>query len=186
MCHTGRIISFKLVTPEDLPLILKWYLEPHVQEWYSFDEPGTMEGVEEKFGDIFSGEDSVLAYLMEFDGAPIGYIQAYWIGDHVEYAQALQVEPRSVGVDLFIGDPDHVHRGLGNVILRQFVQEVVFQQMGAKFCVIGPEVGNKIAIRAYERAGFRYLKTVNVPGERAPEYLMICERDIDLDSSPRI
>src|SRR5262249_7750269 len=117
---------------------------------------------------------------------PIGYIQAYWIGDHNEYARALQVGPGSAGVDLFIGEPEFVHRGLGSVILRQFVRETVFDRMGARYCVIGPEVGNIIAIRAYEKAGFTYLKTVQVPGERAPEYLMICEPDIDLESGPRI
>jgi len=180
------VISFMPVTPTDLPLILKWYQEPHVLEWYSFDEPQTFQGIEAKFADIFSGVDPVFAYLMLTDGNPIGYIQAYRIGEQDEYARAVQVDPRSVGVDLFIGEPHYVHRGLGSRILREFVRKIVFEQLGAKFCVIGPEVGNKIAIRAYEKAGFRYLKTVGVPGERAPEYLLICEPDIDLDSGPRI
>ena len=186
MCHIERVISFKPVVPDDLPVIWKWYREPHVLEWYSFDEPRTLDGIQAKFADIFSGKDPVSAYLMLLDNASIGYIQAYWIGDHDEYALALQVDADSVGVDLFIGEPDYVHRGLGSTVLRQFVHEIVFRQLGASYCVIGPEIGNKIAIRAYEKAGFRHLKTVDVPGERAPEYLMIYERDIDLDSGARI
>jgi len=31
------------------------------------------------------------------DGKPIGYIQAYQIGDHDEYAKALQVHSDAVG-----------------------------------------------------------------------------------------
>lgn len=181
-----RVSSFRAVTPADLGLILRWYREPHVLEWYSFDEPQTLAGIEAKFANIFSGEDAVYAYFMLIDEIAIGYIQAYWIGDEDEYAQALQMDPRSVGVDLFIGEPEYVHKGLGSVILTDFVRQIVFDKMGAEYCVIGPEVGNRIAIRAYEKAGFRFLKTVDVPGERAPEYLMICEPDIDFESGPRI
>ena len=39
-------------------------------------------------------------------------------------------------------------------------------------CVIGPAASNAIAIRAYEKAGFRHLNTIVVPGEDEPEYLM--------------
>jgi RimJ/RimL family protein N-acetyltransferase len=38
--------------------------------------------------------------------------------------------------------------------------------------VIGPSVKNIAAIRAYEKAGFRPLKLVPVPGEPDPEFLM--------------
>ena len=179
-------IAFRPVLPEDVPLIFKWYQEPHVIEWYSFDEPQTLGDTEAKFADIFNGKDPVSAFVMLADGIPIGYIQAYRIGDHDEYAKALQVHPEAVGVDLFIGEPDYVHKGLGSRILKQFVHEIVFGQMSSEYCVIGPEVGNKTAIRAYEKAGFEYINTVEVPGERAPEYLMICRTDIDFGSGPRI
>src|SRR5258708_5300557 len=179
-------IAFRPVLPEDVPLIFMWYQEPHVIEWYSFDEPKTLEATAAKFADIFSGKDPVSAFLMLTDGAPIGYIQAYQIGDHDEYAKALQVHPNAVGVDLFIGEPDYVHRGLGSRILKQFVRQIVFEEMSAEYCVIGPETGNKIAIRAYEKAGFEYIKTVDVPGVRSPEYLMICRPDIDLPAGPQL
>lgn len=39
-------------------------------------------------------------------------------------------------------------------------------------CVIGPEPENKIAIRAYEKSGFTYFKTVNNQNEDMNEYLM--------------
>ena len=48
--------------------------------------------------------------------------------------------------------------------------------MGARSCIIDPEPDNKIAIRAYEKAGFRYLKTVQIPTEAHPSYLMRIER----------
>ena len=36
----------------------------------------------------------------------------------------------------------------------------------------GSDERNAIAIRAYEKAGFRYFKTIRLPDEDAPEYLM--------------
>lgn len=41
-----------------------------------------------------------------------------------------------------------------------------------KACVIGPEPKNTAAIRVYEKAGFRFFKTIQVPTEPEPEYLM--------------
>src|SRR6266568_3438048 len=102
------VISFRPVCLQDVPLIFKWYQEPHVIEWSSFDEPKTMEDTEAKFADIFTGKDPVSAFVMWADGTSIGYIQAYQIGDHDEYGRALQVHSDAVGVDLFIGEPDYV------------------------------------------------------------------------------
>ena len=44
-------------------------------------------------------------------------------------------------------------------------------------CIIGPAQNNHAAIRAYEKAGFKYLKTVSIPGELEPEYLMRIGRE---------
>jgi aminoglycoside 6'-N-acetyltransferase len=48
--------------------------------------------------------------------------------------------------------------------------------MDAGSCIIDPEPANRIAIRAYEKAGFRYVKTVKVPAEPQPAYLMRISR----------
>ena len=42
---------------------------------------------------------------------------------------------------------------------------------------------NRAAIRAYEKAGFTYLKTVEIPDEDDPEYLMRLAR-ADLAGEP--
>lgn len=67
---------------------------------------------------------------------------------------------------------DFVHKGLGEQILIKFLSEYVFQLYDVECCIIGPEPKNNIAIRAYEKAGFKYFKTIQVPDEDEPEYLM--------------
>lgn len=44
--------------------------------------------------------------------------------------------------------------------------------MDVESCIIDPEPTNKAAIRAYEKAGFKYEKTIQVPTEAEPSYVM--------------
>lgn len=99
-------------------------------------------------------------------------LQHYRIGDDPEYAEALALGEDAVGVDLFIGEADLVGRGHGPAMIRQFLRDVAFPFHGVEVCVIGPSVKNAAAIRAYEKAGFRPLRTVQIPGEPDPEFLM--------------
>ncbi len=166
-------IGFRRLTEDDLPLMNRWLHAPHVHEWWSEGKPPpAYEEVIEKYSPRLNAEDPTDCYVILYDGKPIGFIQVYMIADHPEYAAQVQVEADAAGVDLFIGEAAYVHRGLGSPILRAFLQEIVFGAMSAGRCIIGPDERNTIAIRAYEKAGFRYLKTVQIPDEDGPEYLM--------------
>jgi RimJ/RimL family protein N-acetyltransferase len=163
-------ITFRSLTYADLPLLVRWLNTPHVREWWQHD-PRTLEEAIEKYTPLIEGTEPTSAYIILYDERPIGYIQAYKIADWPEYASAIEVEEGAAGVDLFIGE-EYAHRGLGAPILRAFLRDIVFAMPGVACCVIGPSASNATAIRAYEKAGFRHLKTVAVPGEEEPEYLM--------------
>jgi aminoglycoside 6'-N-acetyltransferase len=165
--------GFRPLVEDDLPLMHRWLHAPHVHEWWSEGQPSpAYEDVVAKYSPRLNAEDPTDCYVMLADGQPIGFIQVYMIADHPEYAAQVGVEPDAAGVDLFIGEAAYVHRGLGSPILRAFLREIVFGIMGAGRCIIGPDERNTIAIRSYAKAGFRYLKTVQIPDEDAPEYLM--------------
>lgn len=166
-------IGFRLLTEGDLPLLHRWLHAPHVHEWWSEGEPPpSYETVVATYSPRLLLEEPTYPYVMLLGGEPIGYIQAYRLSDHPEYAAQVGAEAGAVGVDLFIGEVAHLHRGLGPRFLRAFMRQIVFGMLGATVCVIGPEVGNAAAIRAYKKAGFRHWKTVPIAGEPAPEYLM--------------
>ncbi len=57
-------------------------------------------------------------------------------------------------------------------MVRLFLADIAFPDSGAELCYIGPASVNEVAKRAYAKVGFRYVKTVEVPGDRYPEYLM--------------
>lgn len=167
-------VSFRPMGEADLELLHHWLNQPHVLEWWR--EPLTLAATREKYGPYARGEVLTFPFLILWDGHPIGYVQWYRIADHPEYAVQVQVEEGAAGIDLFIGEPERIHRGLGALVIRRFLWEVVFPQPGVTCCVIGPDQDNRAAIRCYEKAGFRYLKTVQVQGEPAPEYLMRLDR----------
>lgn len=170
-------IGFRPLSEADLPLMHRWLNTPHVNEWYG-EGDGSLACITEHYGPKIRGEEPTFGFLMLVDSAPVGFIQWYMIDDYSEYAQALQVETGAAGVDLFIGEAEFVHRGLGPVVLRKFVRDLVFADERTSCCILGPEPKNLAGIRAYEKAGFRYLKTVDVPGEPEPEYLMRLEKPV--------
>jgi aminoglycoside 6'-N-acetyltransferase len=95
----------------------------------------------------------------------IGYIQEYPAGEN------------SAGIDLFVGEVEFHHRGFGAPIIRQFLKDIVFADPSVEGCIIDPSVSNRGAIRAYEKAGFRFRETIKNPGESEPVYMMGITRE---------
>jgi aminoglycoside 6'-N-acetyltransferase len=171
----ASLISFRPLARADFPLMLRWHNTPHVRAWWQLD-PHTAEEVEATYSPRVEQPSLTRGYLMLYDNQPVGFIQEYLIHDYPDYADAIQVDDDAAGVDLFIGEEAYAHRGLGPVLLHAFLRDVVFARPEVGCCVIGPAASNAIAIRAYEKAGFRYLKTVQVPGEPEPEALLRVSR----------
>ena len=164
-------IGFRKLSVDDMPLMHKWLNTDFVIQWYG-KKRRSLEEVTEHYATRVNGEMLTKSFLILYEESPIGYIQAYRIQDDPDYSACVQLEEDAAGVDLFIGEEDYIHKGLGAVVLKKFLSEIVFESFPVESCIIGPEPENKVAIRAYEKAGFRYLKTAQVTGEDQPEYLM--------------
>lgn len=164
-------IEFRILEEKDLTLLHKWLNTYHVNEWYNKDG-STYENVVKKYLPRINGEQPIHSFIIVCDAVDIGYIQTYRIDDYPEYSKYVQAEASAAGLDLFIGEKDFIHIGLGKQILRKFLADYVFSMNGVNCCMIGPEPLNKIAIKAYEKVGFVYYKTIQVPDEDEPEYLM--------------
>jgi RimJ/RimL family protein N-acetyltransferase len=170
----GEPISFRFLEESDFTLIHRWHNTPHVLQWWH--EPLTLHQVEAQYGPRVRGEEPVHCYIILSGTVPIGMIQTYRVGDDPDYARHLPVPADTAGIDLFIGREDYLHRGLGSHILRTFMEGVLFPS-GVTTVSIDPSVQNRIAIRAYEKAGFRHVVTTQLPGESEPTYLMTLTRD---------
>ena len=171
-------IGFRLMTPADLPLMHEWLSQEFVYAWYE-KRPFSVEDVQAKFLPRVTGEQPTRCFFITHDGRPIGYIQTYRMVDYPDYNRQVGMEEDAAGLDLFIGHPDYIHKGLGKHILTRFMDEVVFKMPGITKCCVGPEPENAVAIRAYEKAGFRHLKTASVDGEL--EYIMVATKEATRD-----
>ncbi len=179
MGAVNSAITFRPLAMSDVDLMHHWLNTQFVARWW-FDRP-SREQVAAKYGAYIRGERPTRSFIIQIDEVPVGYIQCYRIGDWPDYAKYVDIDENAAGIDLFITE-EHAHRGLGPAIIRRFLDEVVFAAMSVVSCIIGPSEDNHAAIRAYEKAGFRYLKTISVPSESEPEYLMRISRS-ELPSS---
>jgi len=166
------LIGFRQMVMDDLLLMHRWLQVPQVLEWWWGGVAPSYEAVAEKYGPRIRSEEPTDQYIILYGDWPIGYIQTYMIRDYPEYAALVDADAGAAGVDLFIGEVEYLHKGLGRHILRAFLRDIVFGMGNATSCVIGPSETNRIAIRAYEKAGFRFFKTIPSSNEPTPEYLM--------------
>jgi aminoglycoside 6'-N-acetyltransferase len=169
-----RPIAFRPLAPEDLAQLFLWLIRPHVSRWYS-NAPGSFAEVEAKYGPRTRGETPVQAFIVRVGDRDAGYAQVYPIDSFTEYAAALDCGPGVAGIDLFIGELELMHRGLGARIVQRFLEEIVFAREGVTACIAGPAEGDEEAIRAFEKAGFARWKRVQLEG-RTPEYALRRER----------
>jgi dihydrofolate reductase/RimJ/RimL family protein N-acetyltransferase len=169
-------VSFRPLTRGDLPLLLEWFQKPHARRWYG--RGSTLAAVEEGYVPAIEGTKPTHAYIAEYDGRPVGLLEWCRFGDYPDLMPFYGVrDPDQVNCDILIGPEDTVHRGLGPPTIRRFLKQIVFCEERFKTCIIDPELDNKSAIRAYEKAGFRHARTMPDDGEGKPIYLMELRRD---------
>jgi RimJ/RimL family protein N-acetyltransferase len=180
------MVTFRPLARADLPRLRDWLNEPHVAAWWGAGtgpdglggagvDAATLEQVEAAYGDAIAGRGATRHFVIVVDGAPVGLIQSYRLGDEPEYAAEIG-ELEGAGVDLLIGDADRTGHGLGSEVIDAFVTHVVFQEAGVERCVAGPDVRNARSIGAFRRAGFRWVRDAAVAGEPAPEHVMVRDR----------
>ena len=156
---------------EHLVLVRTWLLRPHVRRWYDDVAAETYpdDPIEERRLTL-RGEDPTDYFVIELDGRPIGEIQSYLVDDDPEYAAMVALGRPALGIDLYIGEPELIGHGHGPALIRAFLRDVAFPRYGVTTCVIGPAQSNRAAIRAYEKAGFRFLKNYLEPESREPPH----------------
>lgn len=171
MSGVGDGVHFRRINRDDLPLLHRWLNQDFVNQWYN-DGPATLAEIEETYLPYIEGTKPTLGFVIYLGERPIGYVQTYRMRDYPSYQEAIDYREEAAGVDIFIGEREFIHRGYGSTIIRQFIAEVVQPAFHLDKCVLGPEPENKAAIRAYEKAGFRHLRTGLNKDEGKLEYLM--------------
>jgi aminoglycoside 6'-N-acetyltransferase len=155
------LLSFRLLGRSDFPLLQRWLSAPHVDAWWH--ERLDLAGVAAKYGPRVDGVEPTHVFVIEHEGHPIGWIQWYLWADYPAHALQLAAEPASAGIDLAIGELGMTGLGLGPVAIREFLDQIVFRN--ASIVIADPEEANVRSLRAFQKAGFTGMNTVQLLGE---------------------
>lgn len=165
------VIFFKPLQNAHFPLLLKWLESLHVKAWWDQDVHWASELIEKKYTSYVQGfkrlvlENRVIkkpihAFIIHSDEKAVGYIQYYNAYDFPR-EQGYEIEglPTSLAsLDVFIGESEWIHQGLGPIMIDAFFREQVLTHFDA--CFVDPDPANTYAILAYEKAGFKKVKTI--------------------------
>jgi len=164
------VIEFQPLRRDDLQLVRDWLERDHVRRWWRESLDDSIAEYER----AIDGLDQTDHYLIVVDRRPVGMIETYLVFDHPDWEAIVQVGEGVAGVDLLIGEEELTGRGLGPKILETFADVVVFAKPGTHACVAAVEEANRRSWRAFEKAGFRYVRDVVEDG--LPHRLMRLDR----------
>jgi aminoglycoside 6'-N-acetyltransferase len=152
----GERTEVRLATAEDADMLVAWHADPEVAEFWD-GETFTRDEMLERLA-----RPDVDAYIVEADGRPIGYLQA-WCDDDL---------PGVAGLDMFLV-PIARDRGFGPDAGRALARWLLGPG-GLDHVTVDPYISNGRAVRAWEKAGFRRVAKAEPDEEHTkPWFLMV-------------
>ncbi|HAT2000694.1 GNAT family N-acetyltransferase [Legionella pneumophila] len=176
----NKHISFRRLSEQDFPLLIKWLETPHVKIWWDSEVVWTLDKITQKYSSyvnqykIENGKKkSIFAFIIVLDKQPIGYIQYYDVCDFLSLpANKVFDFHKIAAIDFYLGEEPALRQGFGSAALRQFVQNIVFQQFDA--ALVTPDIKNVSAIACYQKAGFISCLTE----EKTNELWLIAKKEV--------
>lgn len=151
----------------DWDLIRGWLARPDVEAWW-----GPRAATEAEVNIALNSEHA-LCRIIEAGDRSVGYAHAV---DATMWGEELpqDLDPGTWDLDLFIASEEHRGKGVGQAALGLLKDEVFATTMALAVCVF-PSIKNERAVRAYEKAGFRWKRIWNDP-YMGPSWFMVAER----------
>ncbi|MBV9880291.1 MAG: GNAT family N-acetyltransferase [Gemmatirosa sp.] len=172
MADAAPAVTFRPLTPADLPMLHEWLGRPHVAEWWG--PVSSRAEVEAEFLPLTTaGDSSTRAYVALLGDVPIGYVQSYVAMGSDDGWWPDETDPGVRGIDQYLAEGASLGRGLGTAMVRAFVDQLLADPAVTRVQT-DPDPANGRAVRCYEKAGFRRVGEVDTPDGRA--LLMVCER----------
>ena len=150
--------AFRPMTAADLPTVRQWLGRAHVAEWWG--DPSEQFKLVSK--DL--AHPSIDQFIVACDRRSFAYLQCYdpsaWPGHGFG-----PLTDGARGIDQFIGEEDMIERGHGSGFVRAFADRLF--AAGVPQVLTDPSPANARAIKAYEKAGFCKLRSVDTPNGAA-------------------
>lgn len=167
MAHVGDVGLRVLDLQADRPLLERWLRSPHVVRWW---------GTPEQHLTALAQRSRNTHAVITADGSPVGYL--CWqrpSPSELEAAGFTDLPEDLVDIDILIGEPEFLGRGVGPRALVVLLAKLRGEGVG--FAGLGTSTSNRVAIRSYEKAGFRLFRDFEDSESGPCKYMVAQLRD---------
>lgn len=153
--------AFQRLNEADLPLLFNWFKQPYIAQLWK--EPQEWDAFQAKFIPRLSSSDSI-SFIAHRGNNPLGYIQYHYVTDEDRALfPDIVLPPHSIGLDLFIGEPECLNKGYGTLLLAAFIEFLTKREPLCTTMIIDPAPDNLRAIKCYEKVGFKKVGNYQTP-----------------------
>lgn len=153
-------ITFRPLTPADLPMPQGWRARPHVLRWWR--EVPSLEALAAHYLPADPQRAATRVFIALEGGRAIGFIQCYVVKGSGGGWWEDERDPGARGIDQFLADEADLGTGLGSALVRCFVDSL-FADPAVTVVQTDPGPANIRAVRAYLRAGFHAQALITTP-----------------------
>ncbi|MFC4712733.1 GNAT family N-acetyltransferase [Planococcus dechangensis] len=154
-------VSIRKMNHADLETMARWLSTEAVLKFYGdVNSPFSLQQVEKKYGPRIDGDVLVVPFIVELNGAPIGFMQYYKIEKCEQQTFGYPANLDVYGIDQFIGVPSLFNKGLGTIMVKKFIVSIV-ETTDADLVILDTAISNPRAIRCYEKCGFSKMQKIN-------------------------
>jgi len=156
--NLAKKIHFEPVKAVHKKIILSWFNEEHVKEFYYGEGlQNTLRNLELYCQGINNNDRYRFDHWLAFhDEIPFGFLMTSPITGPYDpsddYNKWYIEGKRTLTLDLLIGEKAFLGKSLAHIMIQQFIQD---RYADADFFIIDPEASNTKAIHVYEKAGFK-------------------------------
>jgi RimJ/RimL family protein N-acetyltransferase len=148
------MITLQPLTTSDLDLLVQWMNQPHVKTWWP--DNLTDQEIRTKYGNRI-GSTAIVPLIISVDEKPIGFLQYYDVTQAPDDWN--KDEPAgTIGFDIYIGEKEYLGKGYGTAAISLMIKQLFTNPNIAKI-IVDVDPKNQAAIRAYEKAGLRFVRT---------------------------
>lgn len=158
----------------DLAMLADWLRRPHVARWWG--DPAHALGAVRRHP-VATGA------LIEAGDRPVGFV-CWQTPPREELAAAGLGDLRDdlVDVDILIGEPDALGRGVGPEALSQLLARL--RADGVRLVGLAAAIANRHALRAYEKAGFRPFRDFEDAGQAMRYFVRTFDAAVEQGPGP--
>lgn len=167
-----RVLSFRALTLDDLPLFSRWMNDPRVAAFWN--EEGDLDKHRAYLAGLIA-DPHMLPMIGSFDDAPFAYFEIYWAKEN-RIAPFYDAQDWDRGWHVAVGEETVRGRAYVSAWLPSLMHYLFLDDPRTQRIVGEPAASHTQQIRNLERSGFAILKNFDFPHKRASLVMLLRER----------